>query len=189
MPPWKSMTRFLKKINPVCWSIPSGLFMNMPSDQWRWGLTDNHYNDVIMSAMASQITSVSIVYLTVSSGADLRKHQFRVTGLCLGNSPVTGKFPAQRASNAENVSIWPCHHEVDFGSVNGLMPSGSQSITWTNSDPNLYRHMTSLGHNAFNICVLLLILISVWRYLYLLINDSMASITWRTIAEIRDDYV
>ena len=29
----------------------------------------------------------------------------RVTGLCEGNSPVTGEFPAQRASNAENASI------------------------------------------------------------------------------------
>ena len=28
-----------------------------------------------------------------------------VTGLCVGNSPVTGKFPAQITSNAENVSI------------------------------------------------------------------------------------
>ena len=34
-----------------------------------------HYNDVIMSVMASQITSVSIVYLSVCSGADQRKHQ------------------------------------------------------------------------------------------------------------------
>ena len=31
--------------------------------------------------------------------------KLRVTGLCAGNSPVTGKFPAQRASNAENISI------------------------------------------------------------------------------------
>ena len=29
----------------------------------------------------------------------------RVTGLCEGNSPVTGEFPSQRTSNAENVSI------------------------------------------------------------------------------------
>ena len=29
-----------------------------------------------------------------------------VAGLCAGNSPVTGEFPAQRASNAENDSIW-----------------------------------------------------------------------------------
>ena len=34
-----------------------------------------------------------------------------VTGLCAGNSPVTGEFPAQMASNAENVSIWWRHHE------------------------------------------------------------------------------
>ena len=33
-----------------------------------------------------------------------------VTGLCAGNSPVTGEFPAQMASNVENVSIWWRHH-------------------------------------------------------------------------------
>ena len=33
-----------------------------------------------------------------------------VTGLCEENSPVTGEFPAQGASNAENVSIWWRHH-------------------------------------------------------------------------------
>ena len=38
----------------------------------------------------------------------------RVTGLCAGNSPVTGEFPAQRASNAENVSIWWRHHVLIF---------------------------------------------------------------------------
>ena len=34
-----------------------------------------HYNDVIMGAMASQITSLTIVYSTVYSGAGQRKHQ------------------------------------------------------------------------------------------------------------------
>ena len=53
-----------------------------------------HNNDVIMSAMASQITSISIVYSIVYSGAD----------------------PAQRASNAEKVSIWWSHH-VSFHNV------------------------------------------------------------------------
>ena len=33
-----------------------------------------------------------------------------VTGLCAGNSPVTGEFPAQMARNAEIVSIWWRHH-------------------------------------------------------------------------------
>ena len=36
--------------------------------------------------------------------------KLRVSGLCVGNSPETGEFPAQMASNAENVSIWWRHH-------------------------------------------------------------------------------
>ena len=32
----------------------------------------------------------------------------RVTGLCVGNSPGTGEFPAQMASNMDNVSIFLC---------------------------------------------------------------------------------
>ena len=36
--------------------------------------------------------------------------KLRVIGLCAGNSPLTGEFPAQMASNAENVSIWWRHH-------------------------------------------------------------------------------
>ena len=36
--------------------------------------------------------------------------KLRVTGLCAGNSPGTDEFPAQMASNAENVSIWWRHH-------------------------------------------------------------------------------
>ena len=34
----------------------------------------------------------------------------RVTGLCAGNSPENGEFPAQMSSNAETVSIWWRHH-------------------------------------------------------------------------------
>ena len=45
-----------------------------------------HYDDVIMGAIASHITSLIIVYSTVYSDADQRKH-LRVTGLCVGNSP------------------------------------------------------------------------------------------------------
>ena len=52
-----------------------------------------------MRAMASQITSLTMVYSTVYSGADKRKR--RINGLCEGNSSGTGEFPAQRAGNAE----------------------------------------------------------------------------------------
>ena len=37
--------------------------------------------------------------------------KLHVTGLCAGNSPITREFPAQRASNAEIVSIWWLHHD------------------------------------------------------------------------------
>ena len=40
--------------------------------------------------------------------------KLHITGLCVGNSPVTGKFSAQRASNVENVSIWWRHHDRSF---------------------------------------------------------------------------
>ena len=39
--------------------------------------------------------------------------KLRATGLCAGNSPGTGEFPAQMASYAENVSIWWRHHVMD----------------------------------------------------------------------------
>ena len=47
-----------------------------------------HYTDVIMTTMASQITSLTIVYSTVYSVADQRKHQSSASlALCVGNSP------------------------------------------------------------------------------------------------------
>ena len=63
-----------------------------------------HYSDVIMGVMAFQITGVSIVYSTFYSGTNQRKHK-SFTGFCGGNSPVTGEFASQKASNAGNVSI------------------------------------------------------------------------------------
>ena len=35
----------------------------------------NHYNDVIMDTMASQITSLTVVYLVIYTSADKTKHQ------------------------------------------------------------------------------------------------------------------
>ena len=56
-----------------------------------------------MSVMASQVTGVSIVYSAVCLFRHRSKKtaKLRVTGLCEGNSPVTGEFPTQMASNAE----------------------------------------------------------------------------------------
>ena len=59
-----------------------------------------HYNDIIMSVMASQITSLTIFTQPFIQAQIKGTSKLRVTGLCEGNSPVTGEFPAQRASNA-----------------------------------------------------------------------------------------
>ena len=72
---------------------------------------ETHYSDVIMGAIASQITSFTIAYSTVYSSPDQKKTpKLRVTGISEGNSPGTSEFPAQMASNGENVSIWWRHH-------------------------------------------------------------------------------
>ena len=55
-----------------------------------------------MSAMASQITRLAIIYWNVYSGEDQSKRQ--------SSASETGEFRAQMASNAENVSIWWRHH-------------------------------------------------------------------------------
>ena len=92
-----------------------------PHDKWflrTMGSTENsliivdrtHYNDVTMGAMASQITSFTIVYKRLFRRISKKTSKLRVTSLCEWNFPVTGEFPAQRASNAENVSIWWRHH-------------------------------------------------------------------------------
>ena len=72
---------------------------------------NEHYNDVIMGAVVSQITTLTIVYSTDYSDIDQRKHQSSVSLAFVGNLPGTDEFPARMASNAENVSIRWRQHE------------------------------------------------------------------------------
>ena len=67
---------------------------------WVWGF---HYNGVIMSAMASQITGISIVYSTVCSGAENISAP-RHWPLC-GEFTGDQWFPAQRASKRKMFSF------------------------------------------------------------------------------------
>ena len=53
-----------------------------------------------------------------------------ITGLCEGNSPGTDEFPAQKASNAENVSIWWRHHVV----IDGWGISFEIALRWMSVD-------------------------------------------------------
>ena len=70
-----------------------------------------HYTDVLMGALASQSTSLMVVYWTVYSDADPRKHQSSMSLAFvrgIHRSPVNSphKWPVTR----KNVSIWWRHH-------------------------------------------------------------------------------
>ena len=82
--------------------------MHNMNSMWLHGR--NHQSDVIMSAMASQISSLTIFLNRLFRRRSKKTSKLRVTGLCAGNSPVAGEFPAQMANNAEIVSIWWRHH-------------------------------------------------------------------------------
>ena len=70
-----------------------------------------HYNDIIMRAMESQNHQPNDCLLNHLFRLRWKKtSKFCITELCAGNSPVTGEFPTQRASNTENGSIWWHHH-------------------------------------------------------------------------------
>ena len=110
---------------------------------------NNHYNDVIMSTMASQIISLTIVYSTVYSGADEKKtSKLRVTDLCEGNSPVTGarKRPVTRKLFPFDDVIMIFIEYTDTRSAWGRLPPQSIGPSWVNKHkfrvlvPHFYRY-------------------------------------------------
>ena len=82
------------------WKLPRGStkFITVTSLWSRWCIKSTEYR-LLNQQIVQMCRSKKIL-------------QFRVTGLCEGNSPVAGEFPAQGTSNAENVSIWWRHHVV-----------------------------------------------------------------------------
>ena len=85
---------------------------------------------------ASPLFTQSIIQAHIKKTSKLR-----VTDLCAGNSLVIGEFPAQMASNAENVSIWWRHH------VHAL----NLYMQWseTHFKNSLWAHTTNLLQNTF----------------------------------------
>ena len=80
--PTHSVQNFLELytiINALCFDRYVDLLLDLhwkPSPHGAsFVVTGGHYNDVIMSVIVSQITSLTIVYTTVNSGADQRKHE------------------------------------------------------------------------------------------------------------------
>ena len=68
----KLTNQFYKnQLKPFSWKLTTWQIRVV----WHECMTFDHYDDVIMDSIASQITSLTIVYSTVHSGADQRKHQ------------------------------------------------------------------------------------------------------------------
>ena len=86
-----------------------------------------------------QITSFTIVYSTVYSGRSKKTPKLCVTGLCVGNSLVTGEFPTQRANNMENVPIWWCHH---IQTTKTVIISLYLQATWSKNDISLVHEIS-----------------------------------------------
>ena len=78
---------------PMCWVITGTL-------QWRHNGRDRVSNHQPRECLLSRVIR----------RRSKKTSKLRVTGLCVGNSLGTGEFPAQRASNAENISLWWRHH-------------------------------------------------------------------------------
>ena len=92
-------------INPfILLSIVSPIYTCCNALRWRYneldGFSDHQPHDCFLNSLYGRRSK--------------KTAKLRVTGLCAGNSPVTGEFPAQMASNAENVSIWWRHHVLPW---------------------------------------------------------------------------
>ena len=116
----------------LCWSLILRV-QPTPSQHWfRWGpkrqqaiISTNHYSDFIMGMLASQITSLTIVYSTVYSSVDQRKHQ----------SSTSLAF-------VREIHRWPVNSPHKWPVTRKMFPFNEFSIWWRHHDDVLvYRHI------------------------------------------------
>ena len=129
------------KVQSVIWSKNNTIFVLLPhisvANEYTWHSSfATHYSDVIMGAMAYQITSLVIVYSTVYSGADQRKHQSSaslafVSGIhrwpvnspwlmsCFKESLIVSKGIANQLLNIKRVLVlWGYRYECTYMNTN-----------------------------------------------------------------------
>ena len=102
-----------------------------------------HYSDVIMGAMAYHQPPIK-------ENIKVSRHWWE---------PVTGEFPAQRASNAENVSIWLRHH--------GHLNMYADDVIIYTSALNLDQFSINLDSNKIEF-------VNKAKYLGLLVKDDLS---------------
>ena len=114
--PWQRDTMMDSFMMQVLWNI----YLTF---QWRHNGHDSFSNHKPHDCLLSRLFS------RLFRRRSKETSKLRVTGLCGGNSPGTGEFPAQMASNAENASIWWRHHVVEYLPHCGLLtPYGDRDL-------------------------------------------------------------
>ena len=102
----------------VCVNVCIVLYIKINNTlQWRHNGISNHQpHDCLLNRLFRRRST--------------KTSKLRVTGLCAGNSPVTGEFPAQMTSYAENVFffIWWRHHVSQLAFT--ISSSGPYSVQW-----------------------------------------------------------
>ena len=102
--------------------------------------------------------------------------KFRVTFLCEGISSVTGEFPAQRASDAENVSIWWHHH--DMYPPCWTIPTENMSVR--TSVPGVFYSCDCYMTRFYKICILSLrYQVYKFRYIFSSLGSCISNIDTR----------
>ena len=93
---------FAYLIHTVFWPSPSFASPLQWLHNGRHGVSNHQSHECLLSRLIRR--------------RSMKTSKLGVTGLCARNSPETGEFPTQRASNAENVSIddviMTRHHET-----------------------------------------------------------------------------
>ena len=84
----------------ITWNGACGSFTQGSSSQWRHNGRDSVSNHQPHDCIANRLFR----------RRSMKTSKLRVTGFCAVNSPVTGEFPVQMASKAENGSVWWRHH-------------------------------------------------------------------------------
>ena len=116
---------------------------------------DHHYNEVIMSTMASQITSITIVHSTVYSGKDKKTHQ---SSASLAFVRGIHRWPVNSPHK------WPVTRKMfPFGDVimwNGYMSNTNSSLALVllhntlgvHGENPWYTKPNELPGNVYNFC-------------------------------------
>ena len=118
--------------------------------------------------------------------------KFRVTGLCAGNLPGTGGFPAQMASYAENVSIWWRHHGLCLFGVK----SSSATIMMTTQASGCITRMiqndvtlSEFRKLFIHSCRLsLLIVVLLFRIIWILSGKSVKWLLQLNVSPVRHEF-